>query len=334
MKKQYLVEVFQVQRENLAYQWNDVALLTDQRAYTIICKTMLQIAEQDVYEVQEVVLLDWVWQTESFGGGNQDSLLVPFQGNVTLQIYYLNRELQQGIFFVDVPIQGAWEEPFIQQNSMRLVFSNTQIAERDLLLETVLQISRNQPLERSQVIIGSFQQDSQIQLTAPWPECHTILGTNVILQLKDWKIDNGAVQLCGEQQLICIYQNVNQTGEQVFVYEQRIPLDIVLAVPQGLCELDGIMPYYQTIIAQVQDEQHILMSSSGVFCTLPVELEPIVEKIDCARHMVNEQLSPPSVVNSRGSRRAKLSKYMRNLNQSVETPTSIRNFEIRDMEKE
>lgn len=37
---------------------------------------------------------------------------------------------------------------------------------------------------------------------------------------------------------------------------------------------------------------------------------------------------PPSVVTSRGSRRANLSKYMRNLNSSVQTPKSTRNFEI------
>ena len=32
-----------MQRDNLTYEWNDMALLTDQRAYTIICKTMLKI---------------------------------------------------------------------------------------------------------------------------------------------------------------------------------------------------------------------------------------------------------------------------------------------------
>ncbi len=36
----------------------------------------------------------------------------------------------------------------------------------------------------------------------------------------------------------------------------------------------------------------------------------------------------PSVVNSRGSRRANLFKYMRDLNSSMQTPNSMRNFEF------
>ena len=50
-----------MQRDNLTYEWNDMALLTDQRAYTIICKTMLQIPQQEIAEIQDVVLDDWVW---------------------------------------------------------------------------------------------------------------------------------------------------------------------------------------------------------------------------------------------------------------------------------
>jgi len=114
------------------------------------------------------------------------------------------------------------------------------------------------------------------------------------------------------------------------VHEYRIPMKANILVPKGVQELNGIMPYYQSITAQVLDDHCILVTGSGVFCTLPNE-ETVSWQTDS-----REELSPqsvekddiPSVINSRGSRRANLSKYMRHLNNSVETPTSIRNIEI------
>lgn len=326
-----MVEVFQVQRENLAYEWNDVALLADQRAYTIVCKTLLQISQQEINEIQEVVFLDWTWQSPSICNQNMETDLVPFHGTVTLQIYYLNHELQQESMYVAIPLEGAWEEALTQQNSMRLVFYHTKAIENHLLLETVLQISRNQPLKHTQVLIGQFQLEEQLVLEAPWPSCDALLATAVVLQLNHWELDAGLLQIDGEYHLTGIYQNARQPGEQVFVYENRLPMTASILVPEGLQELNGVMPYYQSITAQVLDEQHILMMGSGVFCTLPVPKEDAVSRAQTEAVPFDtpvQQETIPTVVNSRGSRRATLSKYMRNLNNSVETPSSIRNIEL------
>lgn len=337
-----------MQRDHLAYEWNDVALLADQRAYTIICKTMLQIPQQDlqtIHEIQDVVLSDWTWQSESLCSDAQPRAVVPFQGSVTLQIYYLNQDFQQETFFVDVPIEGAWQEPLTQQNSMRLIFHHTQIAEGHLLLETVLQINRSQPLERTQVLLGQFQMEEQLMLEEPWPPCDALLATSVTLTLQDCEIAARQLTVRGESQLVCVYQCARQPGEQVFVYEQRIPMEAAILVPDGLQELNGLMPYYQSITAQVLDEQQIQIVGSGVFCTLPVlwdaETMPQTQLSDDAIFADEEEHTDdiqaiqqdkreasPSVVNSRGSRRANLSKYMRNLNNSVESPTSVRNIEL------
>ena len=154
-----------MQREYLTYEWNDVALLADQRAYTIICKTMLQIPKEEIVEIQDVVLIDWVWHRYSMDDIEQDTI-VPFQGSVTVQIYYLNREDQQETMFAVLPLEGAWEEPLTEQNSMRLFCYHTQTAENCLLLETVLQINRNRPLEHTQVLLGQFQMEEQITVQA------------------------------------------------------------------------------------------------------------------------------------------------------------------------
>ena len=81
-----------MQKNNLTYEWNDVALLVDQRAYTLVCKTMLQIAEQNMNEIQDITLYDWVWNSEELEDKTIDCTLVPFQGTVTLQIQYLNHD--------------------------------------------------------------------------------------------------------------------------------------------------------------------------------------------------------------------------------------------------
>ncbi len=325
-----------MQRNHLAYEWNDVALLEDQRAYTIICKTMLQIPQQDIGEIQDVVLTDWTWQSESLCSDVLQKPLIPFQGIATLQLYYLNQELQQETFFVDVPIHGAWQEPMIEQNSMRLIFYHTKIAEDHLLLETVLQISRNLPLEHTQVLLGQFQMAEQITLDAPWPACDALLATSVILEIQQWEITARQLLLNGAYHIVCIYQNAQQPGEQVFVYELRSPMEATILVPEGLQELNGIMPYYQHITAEILDETQIQITGSGVFCTLPIKQEDALPDYEETSNAQTDELDTrattkepsPSVVNRRGSRRETLSKYMRNLNNSVETPSSIRNFEI------
>ena len=315
-----------MQRNNLTYEWNDVALLVDQRAYTLVCKTMLQIAEQNMNEIQDITLYDWVWNSEELEDKTIDCTLVPFQGTVTLQIQYLNHDFQQETFFVEVPIQGAWQEAITQQNSMRLMFHHAQLAETNLLLETVLQVGRNQPLDASQVIIGKFQMDEIITISEPWPHCDSLLATSVTLQVTDWEINSGKLFLQGSYQVVSVYQSTRQIGEQIFLHEYRMPVETVLQVPEGLKMLNGIVPYYQSMTAQVLNEQQIQMIGNGVFCTMPAIFQE--KKINEENKANYPKDTIPSVVNSRGSRRANLSKYMRSLNQSVETPTSIRNFEI------
>lgn len=223
---------------------------------------------------------------------------------------------------------------------MRLVFYHTQTAEGCLLLETVLQIDRSQPLEPTQVLIGQFQMDEQIALETPWPPCSELLLTAVTLQIYDWEIHTGQLQIEGAHQIVCVYQSNRQTGEQVFVHEYRLPIKSTIPVPEGVQELNGIMPYYQSITAQLLDEHSVHMTGSGVYCTLPfseTEYPSNTGEAECKTYTAAEQSyastadkkeSVPSVVNSRGSRRAKLSKYMRNLNNSVETPNSMRNIEL------
>lgn len=338
-----------MQKENLTYEWNDVALLTDQRAYTILCKTMLQIPDASISEVQEILLSDWTWQSESKGEEENNQILVPFRGVATLQILYLDQKMQQQTFFVDVPVQGAWQEPMVQQNNMRLLFYHTQNAEEQLLLETVLQINRNQPLERTQVLLGQFQMETFILLDDPWPPCDALLTTSVTLQITEWVLHAQQLQITGEYQTVCVYQSTEQIGEQVFVYEHRLPALFTLPVPDGLQTLDGMMPYYQSLTAQVVDTHRIQLLGNGVFCTLPLMESPAQEAdsllqntqpitveqaesqlFEPARQTepISTKMPNPSVVNKRGSRREHLSKYMRDLNNSVETPTSIRNFEI------
>lgn len=333
------MEVFQVQNNHLCYEWNDVALLEDQRACTIICKTMFKIPQQNILEIQDVALVDWTWQNEFVGNDLQKSAMTPFQGIATLQIYYLNQEAQQESFLVDVPIHGAWQKPVIEQNCMQLLFYHAKMAGEQLLLETVLQIMYNQSLEHSQVLIGPFQMDELLTLEKPWPSCDAILTTSVLLDVQEWTITKQQLLLNGTYQIVCVYQNSQQPGEQVFVYEQRSPMEATLLIPEGVQDLTGIMPYFQNITAELLDPMHVQIVGSGVFCTFPIKADMYIadceeteETIGAQNHIWDPTLarkeSSPSVVNRRGSRRANLSKYMRDLNNSVESPSSVRNIEI------
>lgn len=325
-----------MRENNLEYEWNDVAVLVDQRSYTMICKTMLKLSQNSVQEIQDVILHDWTWQNESPCTNELSAELVSFQGKVTLQLCYLNHHFQQGIFFVDVPVQGAWQEPLTEQNRMRLVFYHTQVAEEHILLETVLQINRNQILDSSQVLIGQFQMEEMLTLEEPWPSCDTLLASSVTLELQEWQIVTQQLQLSGMYHIVCVYQSIQQSGEQVFIYENRLPMKATILVPEGLCEIDSVIPYYQNIAVQLFDTEHIQITGNGVFCTLPVcqskrflmRQTDFVEKDIAAEVLCQSKSQKPSVINSRGSRKANLSKYMRNLNSAVETPKFIRNFEI------
>ena len=382
------MEVFGVQNMNLDYEWNDVALLMDQRAYTFVCKTMLQIPEQTIEVLQEIILADWQYKPEQNEG-------LRFDGSMTLQVGYLCQQ-QRGELKVAIPLQGNLQEPLTEQSSARLLYSKGQVAGSCLLLEAVLQIPRVQQLQRSQVLLGQFAMEELLELPKQWPCFQDVLATVAAMQIDSFQIGQQQLQVQGCYRLAVIYENGGQPGERLFAYEQQRPMTVALPVPPGLQELEGVQPYYQNLTAQLLDDRHILLAGEGVLCTLSdtaiVEdttkssqsaasvdsdaltrqmagiLQQLMEELkrhaeiteqqepasqpkskDGAEAPVSQQTAEegdcgevcpvrrtvqsgsnvhPSVVNSRGSRRANLSKYMRNLNSSVQTPKSMRNFEI------
>lgn len=387
-----------MQSMNLTYEWNDVALLTDQRAYTFICKTMLQIPENEVEALQEVILVDWKYRPIQKNTLN-------FDGWMQLQVGYLNQQEQRAELQVTIPLEAELQEELPEKANARLIYSNGKVAGNCLLLETVLQIPRFQALQRSQVILGQFQMEELIELPEEWPCCQDLLATVAAVKINDYQIEQQQLRLDGEYQLAVIYENVEQPGECLFAYEQRRTMTVALAVPPGLQELEQLVPYYQNLTAQQLDDRHVLLAGEGVLCTSPIgknekkqrewdtqtrseEAEPLMEEQaekkpnhdltmqmaavlqqlmeEIKRHQETEQsneqqkqaekkvsasdkgisqstcdtvcptrevangnkIERPSVVNCRGSRRANLSKYMRNLNSSVRGPKTTRNFEI------
>lgn len=350
-----------MQSNNLAYQWNDVALLTDQRAYTFVCKTMLQIPEDEVEDLQEIVLADW--QNKS---AQEDT----FDGAMQLQIAYLNQQKECAALQVEVPLQGELSEPLESDANARLIYSKGKLAGSCLLLETVLQIPRFQPLQRSQVIVGPFEMEELLELPESWPDCRNVEATVSAVVIDSCQVRQQQLYLEGRYQLAVVYESDDQPGEQLYAYEQQRPMQLALPVPAGLQELERTVPYYHNITAQLLDERRIMLAGAGVFCTEAVQddmVEESQESVNSAKqaqmrtepaseenevptenHLCMDdvlpqtpcatprsvqtpqkpQLSHPSVVNSRGSRRANLSKYMRNLNSSVQSPSITRNIEI------
>lgn len=371
-----------MQSENLAYQWNDVALLTDQRAYTFVCKTMLQIPKEQVEVLQEIILADWE---------NKSVQEDTFDGSMRLQIGYLNQQKQQETLQVEIPLQGALEESLPQDANARLIYSKGKAAGTCLLLESVLQIPRFQSLQRSQVIVAPFQMEELLELPETWPACREVEATVAVAVLDEYQIQQQQLHLEGRYQLAVVYENSEQPGERLFVYQQERPMQITAAVPAGVRELERIVPYYQQITAQLLDERHIVLAGAGVLCTeavsdstitqqrdrterldlTPTEVMEPAESKRVMQAMNNQRMADvlqqlleamqsrlqsgaesapapaqehltledvtiqtgqptahPSVVNSRGSRRATLSKYMRNLNSSVQSPSITRNIEI------
>lgn len=351
-----------MQSNNLAYQWNDVALLTDQRAYTFVCKTMLQIPQDEVKELQEIILADW---------HNQSAQKDTFDGAMQLQIGYLDQRKQQAALQVEIPLQGELQEPLMQDVDAHLIYSKGKLAGSCLLLETILQIPRFQWLQRSQVIVGPFQMEELLELPESWPECREVETTISAAVIESCQVRQQQLHLKGSYRLAVVYENDEQPGERLFAYEQQRPLEFVLPVPAGLQELERAIPYYHNITAQLLDERHIVLAGAGVLCTEAVEAvmpeqqqenakavnrvsarteeapeenetqaenhlhiaENVLQQADCAtvcpaQITQKSPLTQPSVVNSRGSRRANLSKYMRNLNSSVQDASTMRNFEI------
>lgn len=219
------MEVFGVQSMNLDYEWNDVALLTDQRAYTFVCKTMLQIPEQRIEVLQEIILADWQYKPEQNEG-------LRFDGSMTLQVGYLCQQ-QRGELKVAIPLQGNLQESLTEQSSARLLYSKGQVAGSCLLLEAVLQIPRVQQLQRSQVLLGQFAMEELLELPKQWPCFQDVLATVAAMQIDSFQIGQQQLQVQGCYRLAVIYENGGQPGERLFAYEQQRPMTVALPVPPG-----------------------------------------------------------------------------------------------------
>lgn len=323
-----------MQSENLAYEWNDVALLTDQRACTFLCKTMLLVTNMDVCQIQEINLVNWepaLLQVDK----NQLS------GVMQVQIIYLDQKDSRRQLQTEIPVHGMAAMPVQAFGQASLLYGRGQVAEDHLLLETVLQIPYELQLQRSQVIVGPFEMEELLELPELWPDCTEVLTTVAVADAKTCAVQQQQLKVQGCYQLTIVYADASQQGESLYAYQQLRPMEQMCTVPDGLQELDGVQPYYQSLSVQLLDSHHVQLSGSGVLCTLPAEQAeddgseewPAMEAQTLEQAVVavplhQQRQNAPSVVNSRGSRRANLSKYMRNLNSSVHSPTAVRNFEI------
>lgn len=92
--------------------------------------------------------------------------------------------------------RGKLQEPLTERTKARLLYSRGKIAGSCLLLETVLQLSRELSLQRSQVIAGTFVMNELLELPAAWPGCREVLATAASLQVQDcpdcWRATAGA----------------------------------------------------------------------------------------------------------------------------------------------
>ena len=346
-----------MQSENLACEWNDVALLTDQRAYTFVCKTMLQIPE-DVDTIEAISLLAWCMDE------NVDDIK-SLSGVVQLQIAYRTPPGRQDVLAAVIPLQGYLRQPLGKTGEAQLIYSHGQVADGHLLLEAVLRISRELQLARSQVIAGQFCMEELLELPDAWPDCDDLLLTVADTVVDSCVIAEQSLQVAGQYRLAVLYADEAQPGEKLFAYEQTRPMAQTIPVPAGLQELTGVEPYYQSLSAELLDDRHIQISGEGVLCTVAEEtnedamtaqMQGSAQSSDDADNAedagktnpasVGQPTAPcgevcpvrqkqrpgqkpqPSVVNSRGSRRANLTKHMRDLHGFVQTPTFMRNFEI------
>ena len=177
-----------MQSVDLTYEWNDVALLTDQRAYTFICKTMLQIPEHAITELQEIILLDWE---------NHSQQKHTFDGSMQLQIGYLDRQQQKAALQIEIPLQGDLEDVWQSNATARLLYGKGKATDTCLLLETVLQIPRMPELKRSQVTVGPFHMEELLELPEDWPGCEELEATAAILQIEESVVQQQKLYLSG-----------------------------------------------------------------------------------------------------------------------------------------
>ena len=161
--------------------------------------------------------------------------------------------------------------------------------------------------------------------------------TTVEADVQSFTIENQILQVEGIYHLTLVYVDETQPGECLFACQQHRPMKWSVKIPAGLQELTGVQFYYQSLAVKQLNTRQIQLSGNGVVCTLPgdkqepeliIEPEAVKVKENHASFIRKRIPCGPSVVNSRGSRRENLSRYMRDLNGMGQSPTSVRNFEI------
>lgn len=322
-----------MQSENLACEWNDVALLTDQRACTFLCKAMLRLPEPANDMAEQIVLKEW-----SRVSAPDDKM--ELRGKIQLELLYSDARNEKTVYGAELWLQGAIDEPVQFIGEANLLYSRGQAAGQNLLLEAVIQLPRVIQLQSTQVITGQFEMAETLELPETWPDCSSVLTTAAAAEVQTCTIQNQMLQVEGRYIVTVVYVDDSQPGENLFAWQQHYPFFWQKPVPGGLQELTGVQPYYQSLSVELLDTHRIQLKGSGVICTLPAEGErPVLlqsEYEDCYEDSIEEMQTGkratmplrPSVVNSRGSRRAHLARYMRDLNGMAQSPTNIRNYEI------
>ena len=93
-----------MQSENLACEWNDVALLTDQRACTFLCKAMLRLPEPANDMAEQIVLKEW-----SRVSAPDDKM--ELRGKIQLELLYSDARNEKTVYGAELWLQGAIDEP-------------------------------------------------------------------------------------------------------------------------------------------------------------------------------------------------------------------------------
>ena len=319
-----------MQSENLTCVWNDVALLTDQRACTFLCKTMLRFPDEEAAELDTVELKGW------------NRIDIPdaekeLTGNAVLCLGYRNQQGEQKQVCCEIRMRGKLREAVNISDDVRLLYSRGKFAQNCLLLEVVVQIRQELKLQRSQVIAGQFEMNEQIELPQAWPDCLDVLMTTVEADVQSFTIENRLLQVEGMYHLTLVYVDETQPGECLFACQQHRPMKWSAEIPAGLQELTGVQFYYQSLAVKQLSTRLVQISGNGVVCTLPEENQEPELIVEPEAAGMNENHTSfirrrvpcgPSVINSRGSRRENLSRYMRDLNGMGQSPTTVRNFEI------
>ena len=126
-----------MQSENLACEWNDVALLTDQRACTFLCKAMLCLPSPADGLVEGIQLKSWK-------GVSEPECQEELAGSVQLEVLYRDSKGESFIYSVELWLQGTIAEPVPFTGEACLLYSRGKAAGQHLLINgTCLYLCRN-----------------------------------------------------------------------------------------------------------------------------------------------------------------------------------------------